>query len=113
MKQVQLLMAVFFGTVMMAGNARGQILYQRLTFSIFGQYITNEATTNSINPLNVNETNVIRTVLISSSSMVKAMALDFAPGEDYTNWVGSYLEREINMTNGAEGVFLYRTTAPV
>jgi hypothetical protein len=111
MKQVQLLMAVLFGTVILAGNARGQILYQRLTFSIFGQYVTNEATTNSINPLTVNETNVLKTVLISSASLVKAMALDFA-GANYTNWTGSYLEREINMTNGAEGIFLYRTTAP-
>src|ERR1017187_4346140 len=112
MKQVQILIAVLFGTLVLAGDARGQILYQRLSFSIFGQYTTNVAVTNSTNPLSVNEANVLKTVLMTSANLVKAMALDFA-GTNYASWTGSYLEREINMTNGAEGIFLCRTTAPV
>jgi hypothetical protein len=113
MKQRKFLLAVLLGALVVSGNARGQIIYQKLNFSIFGQYVTNEAVTNSVNPLNVNSTNVIRTVLITTASLVRAAALDFAGSPGYTNWIGSYLLREINLTNGAEGIFLYHVSDPV
>ena len=75
-----------------------------MSFSIFGQYVTNISATNSAVPLSVNETNVIRTLLITSASMIKAMALGFMPAP-ITAWNGSYLEREINAVTNGERAF--------
>ena len=74
MKKVQFLMALLLGTVAAAHSARGQTSVQRLSFSVFGQYQTNELTTHSSRTAtNRITTEVAKSVEISSANIVKAL----------------------------------------
>ena len=115
MKQVQFLMALWLGTVAAAHCARGQTSLQRLSFSVFGQYQTNELATNSTRAAtNRITTEVAKSVEISSANIVKAIAIDEF-GTGWTNLTSASLVRETDFANGhsgAEGIFLYRASPP-
>jgi hypothetical protein len=88
-----------------AGGLHAQTSIQRLTFSLIGEYQTNIFSTNSDNPPLTNEDSKIRTVLVGTGNVIKALAVDLE-GTNYTNWTGGSLVREVNLTNGNEGIFL-------
>jgi hypothetical protein len=88
-----------------AGGLHAQTSFQRLTFSLIGEYQTNVFYTNSDNPPLTNEDSLIRTVLVGTGNVIKALAVDLE-GTNYSTWTGSELLREVNLTNGNEGIFL-------
>jgi hypothetical protein len=90
-----------------AGGLHAQTSIQRLTFSLLAEYQTNifyTNTTESTVPL-TNENSYIHHILIATGNVVKALAVDL-DGTNWTNWAGSVLVREVNLTNGTEGIFL-------
>jgi hypothetical protein len=90
-----------------ASALHAQTSIQRLSFSLIGEYQTNIYYTNADNsagPL-TNEDSLIRTVLVSTGNVIKALAVDLE-GTNYSTWTGSELVREVNLTNGNEGIFL-------
>jgi hypothetical protein len=89
------------------GSLRAQTSIQQITFSLLGQYQTNILGTNTANaagPL-TNQDAFIHDVLITTHSVIKALALD-VDGLNWTNWILGNLVREVNLTNGHEGIFL-------
>jgi hypothetical protein len=96
--------------VLAAGSLRAQTSLQSFTFSIVAEYQTNVPITN----LTTGATNVrpkIHTILISTIDVVKALAIELdratnASGTNTNTWNGSTLLREVNLTNGHEGIFL-------
>jgi len=88
-----------------AGGLHAQTSIQRLTFSLLGEYQTNIFYTNSDNPPLTNEDSRTHTILIGTGSVIKALAVDLE-GTNYSTWTGSELVREVNLTNGNEGIFL-------
>ncbi len=90
-----------------ASGLHAQTSIQRLTFSLLADYQTNIFYTNLANPAGplTNENSRIRTVLIATGNVVKALAVDLE-GTNWTTWAGSVLVREVNLTNGNEGIFL-------
>jgi hypothetical protein len=91
-----------------AGGLDAQTSIQRLTFSLLAEYQTNIYSTNTANPEGplTNENTDIRSILISTGNVIKALAVDVA-GTNFTNWSsGGSLVREVNLTNGNEGIFL-------
>ncbi len=74
---------------------------------MLADYQTNIFYTNLANPAGplTNENSRIRTVLIATGNVVKALAVDLE-GTNWTTWAGSVLVREVNLTNGNEGIFL-------
>jgi len=108
MKQVQFLIALWLGTVVAATSAHGQASQQKLSFSIFGQYETNQ-TAPIDSHTETNQTTLIKSALISTPSIVKAIAIDLA-GSQWTNWSGASLVRKIALdpAPGAEGIFLVK-----
>jgi hypothetical protein len=68
------------------------ILYQADNF------VTNSAMTVT------NEASFIRTAYIDTGDITRCIRLDWGP--NWTNWVGAFLVREVNLATGAEGIFL-------
>lgn len=103
MKRIRFLfgcLAVLFG--FMATDARAQSSHQIITFSILTDF-QNE--TNAA-PNEPGLTNLfIQPLLITSGNIVKAILLDIK-GRKWTNWIGATLQRQINLTNGEEGVYI-------
>ena len=101
-----------------ASGLHAQTSIQNLTFSLVGEFQTNTFTTNTSGgtPVSTNEVLVVRPILLTTAYMVKAIAVDLEgtnwdlEGTDSTNWAGARLVREVNLTNGAEGIFLRRGT---
>jgi len=75
-----------------------------MTFSIICQYVTNTYITN-VATGTTNQNQHLLTVIIDSANIVKAISLDMF-GTAWTNWIGSALVYEENMTNGNQGIFL-------
>jgi hypothetical protein len=104
-----------------AGGLHAQTSIQNLTFSLIGEYQTNTFTTNTSDgtPVSTNEVLVVRPILLTTAYMVKAIAVDLegtnwdVEGPDSTNWNGARLVREVNLTNGAEGIFLRKGTRQI
>jgi hypothetical protein len=91
----------------MTGGLRAQTSIQRITLSLLADYQTNTFFTNtasSSGPL-TNEYSRIHHILIATGNVVKAIAVDLQ-GTNWTNLAGSLLVREVNLTNGTEGIFL-------
>ena len=101
------LFAVAAALILAASGLQAQTSIQRLTFSLLAEYQTNTFFTNSANPAGplTNEESRIRTVLIATGNVVKALAVDL-DGSSSTTWNGAELVREVNLTNGTEGIFL-------
>jgi hypothetical protein len=90
-----------------AGSLQAQTSIQRLTFSLLGEYETNVLFTNTANPAGTvtNENAFIRDILIGTGNVIKALAVDLE-GTNFATWTGGTLVREVNLTNGHEGIFL-------
>jgi hypothetical protein len=101
-----------------ASGLHAQTSIQNLTFSLIGDFQTNTFTTNTSGgtPVSTNEVLVVRPILFTTANVVKAIAVDLEgtnwdlEGTDSTNWNGARLVREVNLTNGAEGIFLRNGT---
>jgi hypothetical protein len=104
MKLIGLIVSLAICLTAATHRAHGQIAQQNLSFSVVGQFQTNYYSTNTTTQT-TNETAAIGGVMIVTSYVVKAIAIDLA-GTGWTNWNGSKLLREINMNTGAEGIFL-------
>jgi hypothetical protein len=104
-----------------AGGLHAQTSIQYLTFSLIGEFQTNTFTTNTSGgtPVSTNEVLVVHPILFSTANVVKAIAVDLegtnwdVDGTDSTNWDGARLVREVNLTNGAEGIFLRKGTTQI
>jgi hypothetical protein len=94
-----------------SSSLHAQTSIQRLTFSLLGEYQTNTFYTNAAFPSGpwTSEFSEIRPVLVTTANVVRALALDLE-GTNYTIWNGAALVREVNMTNGHEGIFLRKGT---
>ena len=110
--------AVGAALALAAGGLHAQTSIQNLTFSLIGDFQTNTFTTNTSDgtPVSTNEVLVVRPILFTTANVVKAIAVDLEgtnwdlEGTDSTNWNGARLVREVNLTNGAEGIFLRKGT---
>lgn len=93
-----------------AVSLNAQISVQRLTISLLASYQTNTFATNTsgASPL-TNTYSKIKTVLIGTANVIKAIAVD-AEGTNWSLWAGAELVREVNLTNGNEGIFLRKGT---
>lgn len=91
--------------LLMAGGVQAQTptSVQRISISLFGEYQTNQFFTNAMNLTNENAK--LHDVLIATGNVIKAIAVDL-DGTNWTNWAGASLVREVNLTNGNEGIFL-------
>jgi len=87
--------------VLAAGGLHAQTSIQNLTFSLLAQYQTNIIGTNT-----ENQDDRIHTILITTHSVIKAIAVDLQ-GTNWTNYGSGELVREVNLTNGHEGIFLH------
>ncbi|HEX4120774.1 MAG TPA: hypothetical protein VH619_09180 [Verrucomicrobiae bacterium] len=95
-----ILMTLAFGFA--AVNARAQSAHQVMSFSLLTDYQdeTNDA------PTNPQATNlVIHPLLITGQNILKAIMLD-VKGHAWTNWAGATIQRQINLTNGEEGIYV-------
>ncbi|MGP8201946.1 MAG: hypothetical protein ACLQU4_20845 [Limisphaerales bacterium] len=90
--------------LMTAGGLHAQTSIQNLAFSLIGEYQTDFFSTNASGAL-TNEATHIHQILIATGNVVKALAVDLE-GTNWTNWAGARLVREVNLTNGNEGIFL-------
>jgi len=93
-----------------AGGLNAQTSIQSITLSLVGEYATNSYYINGTNAGTNNvqwssEFTQIRPIIISTAGVKRTMAIDLL-GTDYTIWNGSELVREVNLTNGNEGIFL-------
>jgi len=90
-----------------AGALRAQTSIQRLAFSLVAEYQTNIFYTNTTESTVslTNESSYTHRAFLITSNVIKALAVD-VDGPNWTNWLGSALVREVNLTNGAEGIFL-------
>jgi hypothetical protein len=95
--------------VLSAGAIQAQTSLQKLTFSLLGQYETNTFYTNSDSPPLTNEYSQIRTILITTGDVVKALAVDLE-GTNWNKFSGGSLFYAVNLTNGAEGMLLRNGT---
>ncbi len=93
-----------------AANLSAQISVQRITISLLAEYQANTFATNTSSgaPL-TNTYSKIKTILIATGNVVKSIAIDMA-GPNWTEWSGAELVREVNLTNGHEGIFLRKGT---
>jgi hypothetical protein len=89
--------------LMSTSGLHAQTSIQRISFSLLGEYQTNVFNTNS--GASTSENSYIRNILIGSGNVVKAIAVDLE-GTNWRNWAGASLVREVNLTNGNEGIFL-------
>ena len=99
MKQTRFLLAVVLCLAGLApGGAFAQpVSVQRVGFSLLVDYqhdLTNAVATNAF----------IQDALVATGNVARAVKLEF--GEDETNWSATALVREVNLTNGAEGLYL-------
>jgi hypothetical protein len=101
------LVSVCLGLFFTCASVQAQFSVQRLTFSLLGEYETNTFSTNTSDPSQplTNQFSQIKTVLIATPNVIKALAVDIA-GTNFTNWTGGSLVRVVSLTNGAEGIYL-------
>ena len=105
MKQIRIwVVAIVFllGLSANRANAQTPIAMERLYFSFFNDY-ENDIQTNSGSVMDF--VSLIRTVSIINGNVQRAIYYDLG-GEEWTNLVGMEIVREVNMTNGAEGIYL-------
>lgn len=90
-----------------SSHLHAQTAVQRITVSLIGQYQTNAFFTNLPSAPNswTSEHSLLRTVLITTANVIKSLAVDI-DNTSFTNWTGSVLVREVNLTNGHSGIFL-------
>jgi hypothetical protein len=103
-----------------ANVARAQTSIQRISLYLLADYQKDFYYTNLTSPSEplTNVNSHIRSILITTGNVVKALALDLdGTNLENTNIVGtntwrfSELVREVNLTNGAEGIFLRKGSA--
>jgi hypothetical protein len=100
-------LAVAAALALTGGGLQAQTSIQRVNFALFTEYQTNSFNIDSADsetPL-TNEYSRLRTVLVTTGNVVKALAVDLE-GTNFSTWTGSDLVREVNLTNGNEGIFL-------
>ena len=101
--------ALALGFGFAAAPVRAQTTAQTLTFSIICQYVTNVVSTNAAAGI-TNDDQILTTVVLNSANIQKAIEIDLAG----TNWARectpSRIVREVNLTNGNEGIFLRHGT---
>jgi hypothetical protein len=92
-----------------AAPVQAQTTAQTLTFSIICQYVTNVFSTNAAAGI-TNEDQMLTTVLLDSINIEKAIAIDLAGTNWEKDWYPFTIVREVNLTNGNEGIFLRHGT---
>jgi hypothetical protein len=97
-------LALGFVLALAASNGRAQTSLQPLSLSLLAGYQANSYTTNTTTDT-TNETARLPGILIATGNIVRAIAVDL-DGPTSTNWNGANLVREVNLTNGNEGIFL-------
>jgi hypothetical protein len=103
----------FFAGVALAlasGGLDAQTAIQNITLSLIGEYQTNTFVLNGTNAETpeapwTSEFSQIRPILISTFNVKRALAYDLE-GPGSTTWDSAQLVREVNLTNGNEGIFL-------
>ena len=108
MNRIRIGVIVACATIILASSSlHAQTVVQRLTFSLLGQYQTNVYFTNLPSAPNLwtSEHSLLRTILITSANVDKALAIDVA-GTNFVTWAGGEVVREINLSNGNTGIFL-------
>ncbi len=95
-----LVSAILF--LLLPERASAQTSFQRVSFLLTADYQTNIYSTNN-GLTNVNSR--IKEVVIATGNIVRAIAIDLE-GTNWPIWAGSAIIREVNLTNGNEGIFL-------
>jgi hypothetical protein len=104
MKRIRFLLG---GLVLILGltatTAHSQSAYQYISFSVLAQY---NLATNDV-PSEPDETVIKRNlVMVTSTNIVKAIAVDAFGVTNWTNWSSARLLRRINLVTGAERIYL-------
>src|ERR1700761_9324397 len=82
--------------------AQTPVALQHLFFSFFNDYQNDVIASNATVYTDVS---LIRTVTVVTGNLQHAVYYDLG-GEEWTNLSGMEIVREVNMTNGAEGIYL-------
>jgi len=105
MKQIRIWVVIvvcLFGFATNRASAQMPIAVEHLYFSFFNDYEDDEFFTNSAQ---VNEISLIRTAAVITGNVDRALYYEEG-GPEWTNMAGMELVREVNLTNGAEGIYL-------
>jgi hypothetical protein len=86
-------------------HARAQSARQNVAFSVLAQY---QFETNDVPDDPTVMHDYFHLILINSSNVVKAIAVDQFGTPDWTNWANAALVHRINLVTGEEGMFLSR-----
>jgi hypothetical protein len=100
-----LMAAVAF--LLTTGGLSAQTSIQKITISLLGDYQRNFYFTNTSNasePL-TNYNSRVYEVLVSTPNVIRSIATDLL-GTQWAQWSGADMVREVNLTNGNEGIFL-------
>jgi len=76
-----------------------------MSFSVLCQYVTNYSSTTNLTTQVVTHYVALETVLLNSANLVKAMAIDLL-NTNWTQWAGAAIVYEVNMANGAQGIYM-------
>jgi hypothetical protein len=96
--------ALAFGFDLSAAHVHAQTTGQTLTFSIICQYVTNVVTTNAAAGI-TNDERILATVLVDTANIKRAIGIDLAGTNWVKEWYPASIVREVNLTNGNEGIF--------
>jgi hypothetical protein len=111
MNKIRFRFAAAFAVLVLAANVlRAQTSFQRITFSLTGEFQTNTFATNADDGSSLtNEHAKMKMIFLGTGNVIKSIAIDLE-GTNWSNWSGAILLREVNLTNGNEGIFLRKNS---
>ncbi len=88
-----------------APRAQGQTASQVMTFSLVCQYVTNFVTVTNQTTGDVTYYSQLETVVVNTANIAKAIAIQKF-GTNWSLWSPADIFYQVNMTNGASGIYL-------
>jgi hypothetical protein len=108
MKKLRVLfLAAAFAFGLGANRAQGQTMVQNLTFSIICQYVTNFLNVTNITTGNITSYEELDTIVVNTANVIKAIDLQKF-GTNWTQWYPANIFYEVDLTTGAQGIYLRR-----
>jgi hypothetical protein len=112
MNKIRMSIFVAGAALALAAGVHAQTSIQNITISLVGEFQTNVFVVNGVGTNSATnaipwsaELSQIHPVLVTTFGVRRALEYDLE-GTDYGVWAGAQLVREVNLTNGNEGIFL-------